>query len=321
MRVLLAGTSDERFRVTRFFPPQLVPSHRNRDLPAPPLYYIACLGLSELVPEILKTTSINCEVGGSYDSPLQVASFKGHEQTVLALLKAGANVNASGGLFHTALEAACMAEHASIVHHLLEAGAAVNLEYILSEMIMKRKLNAEVVIRLLKTTEYVDHRRWRFGWLMKWASWHGHSMVVRHLLQRMRGLEPKTLFDWTVPPIIGRTEISDTSYQPSGSAPYEAAVAGNLEVLQLLVPRWANINENAYEGNTALYWAALHNSKEMVGFLLARSADIHVIENFYGWTAHSWAHFNKSTEILEMLKNACKVEDCGLCLHRLSYVQ
>jgi ankyrin repeat protein len=85
------------------------------------------------VPEILKTTSINCEVGGSYNSPLQVSSFKGHEQTVLALLEAGANVNASGGLFHTALEAACVAGHASIVHHLLEAGAALNLEHILSK--------------------------------------------------------------------------------------------------------------------------------------------------------------------------------------------
>jgi hypothetical protein len=273
------------------------------------------------VPEILKTTSINCEAGGSYDSPLQVSSFKGHEQTVLALLKAGANVNASGGQFNTALEATCMAGHASIVHHLLEAGAAVNLEHILSEMIMERRLNAEVVIRLLKTTESVDHRRRAFGWLMKWASWHGHSMVVRHLLQRMRGLEPNTLFDWTLPHTIGLTAISDTSYQPFGSAPYEAAVAGNVEVLQLLVPRWANTNEKAREGNTALYWAALHNSKEMVGFLLAHSADIHVNENFYGWTAHSWAHFNKSTEILEMLKNACKVEDCGLCLQRLSYAQ
>ena len=273
------------------------------------------------MPEILKTTSINCEVGGSYGSPLQVASFKGHEQTVLAFLKAGANINVSGGLFRNALEAARMAEHASIVHHLLEAGAAVNLEHILTGMILARKLNAEVVIRLLETTEFVEHRMRAFGWLMQWASWHGHSMVVQHLLQRMRGLEPNTLFDWTVPQTNDRIAISNTSYQPCGSAPYEAAVAGNLEVLQLLVPRWANIDEKTREGNTALYWAALHNSKEMVGFLLAHSADIHVIENFYGWTAHSWAHFNKSTEILEMLKNACKVEDCGLCLQRLSCAQ
>jgi hypothetical protein len=226
-RCILIRSSDERARITRFFPPQFVSRHRNRDLPAPPLYHIACLGLSELVPEILKTTSINCEVGGRYDSPLQVASFKGHEQTVLALLKAGANVNASGGQFNTALEAACMAEHASIVHHLLEAGAAVDLEHILSGIIMERRLNAEVVIRLLRTTESVDHRRRTFGWLMKWASWHGHSMVVRHLLQRMRGLEPNTLFDWTLPHTIGLTAaISDTSYQPFGRAPYEAAVAG-----------------------------------------------------------------------------------------------
>ena len=41
IRGLLIRSPDERARITRFFPHQFDPSHRNRDLPAPPLYYIA----------------------------------------------------------------------------------------------------------------------------------------------------------------------------------------------------------------------------------------------------------------------------------------
>jgi ankyrin repeat protein len=297
--------------------PLLSLRNRSPDPPAPPLYHAACLGLTEVVTELLNATSIHCETGGNYNSPLQVASFKGHEETVLVLLRAGADVNALGGKLHTALEAACIAGNARIVNHLLEFGAVVDVTSMLKKLISADKLNAEIVTRLLKTTDFIDHRIGAIGWVMKWASWYGHTAVVRHLLDRMRELKVKCSFYWTV---ASEGRISNTSYQPLGSAPYEAAVAGNLEVLQLLVPRWLNINENSREGSTALYWAAVHGDKEIVQLLLAHSADVHGIENFYGWTAHSWAHYNKSADILEMLEKACNVEDCRICPQRLHLV-
>ena len=57
---------------------------------------------------------------------LMAAAQDGHEQCALALIKAGANVNATEEDDYTALIVACQNGHEQCARALLEAGAAVD---------------------------------------------------------------------------------------------------------------------------------------------------------------------------------------------------
>ena len=95
---------------------------------APPLYYAAWTGLSQIVEDILaEGVDINAE-GGEYGNALQAASSKGHEKVVQMLLDAGADVNAKGGRYGTALQAASENGHEGVIQLLLAAGAVANTE-------------------------------------------------------------------------------------------------------------------------------------------------------------------------------------------------
>ena len=58
--------------------------------------------------------------------PLQLASWRGSDQIVNALIAAGANVNAFGGRHHSALQAAAISNEPDILIALIEAGAEVD---------------------------------------------------------------------------------------------------------------------------------------------------------------------------------------------------
>ena len=64
-----------------------------------PLYYVAFVGLSEVVESIVRqNTDINAQ-GGFYGNALQAASVEGHEKVVQMLLDRGAEVNAQSGWY------------------------------------------------------------------------------------------------------------------------------------------------------------------------------------------------------------------------------
>jgi hypothetical protein len=66
----------------------------------PPLYYASLTGLIEAVRLLLeKGADVNAQGGGDFDTALQAALARGHDQIVQRLLEDGADVNAAQGLF------------------------------------------------------------------------------------------------------------------------------------------------------------------------------------------------------------------------------
>jgi hypothetical protein len=95
---------------------------------APPLYYAALIGMSDVVREVLQLTNDVNAQGGRCGNALQAASYGGHEKVVRMLLDTGADVMAEGGDYGNALQAASYGGHKKVVQMLLDAGADVNAE-------------------------------------------------------------------------------------------------------------------------------------------------------------------------------------------------
>ena len=117
----------------------------------PSLYYAACLGLTSIATELLKNSSVSVDQEGPSGTPLQIASLKGHEATVLVLLENGADPNARCGDNQSALEAACISGNQRNIRHLIQAGAEVHFEPLLDLISKSKKPDTTVVSELLGT--------------------------------------------------------------------------------------------------------------------------------------------------------------------------
>ncbi|KIN00563.1 hypothetical protein OIDMADRAFT_29653 [Oidiodendron maius Zn] len=74
-----------------------------------------------------KGADVNAQ-GGKFGNALQAAVARGSKAIVRLLLEWGADVNAQGGLYNNALEAASVKGKNTIVELLLEKGACWNTE-------------------------------------------------------------------------------------------------------------------------------------------------------------------------------------------------
>ena len=263
---------------------------------ASPLYYAARLGLVDVVTALLKETnrsrmSLHQPIHqgltpGNFGDELRIACFSGRKKIVEMLLNAGADVESVGGAFKTAM-GACMQSitpNPDIIQMLLERVERINPD--------------------------VD---WTMGWTLRWAAMEGHLSVVRALIPKINGVEREN-YTWTHDYLrdyervaeetfpYGRKYLDGSeSYIKHGTAPYEAASAGQHEILSLLIGNWSNIDEEDYEGRTSLYWAAFNGHTETVKLLLEHGALIHGHGYVDEWTPTYWASIKGFHEIEELL--------------------
>jgi ankyrin repeat protein/predicted RNA-binding Zn-ribbon protein involved in translation (DUF1610 family) len=280
-----------------------------------PLHTIAFEGLEIFYEKNVLRQAVGCEglweaeLGDPHsknhdkETPLLVASSRGHSSLARLLIQNGADVNAlSSVLGVNSLHKAVLGGHVQIVKLLLEKDADINATDDYGRTPLRRatrKGNLEVV-RLLLDKDAEINVKDNFGLTpLHLAAKYGHFEVVK-LLEKDAEINVKDNF--------GQTPL------------HLAAKYGNFEVVKLLLEKDAEINVKDNFGQTPLHQATENGHFEVVKLLLEKDAEINIKDNEGLTPLHLAAHFGYFEVVKLLLEKDAEInvkDDDGMTpLHR-----
>lgn len=250
----------------------------------------------------------SCAGGGGREfmdiTALMVASQFGHEAAVRLLLEWGADVN----FFQKTtgwgpLMVATLSGKVGVAQQLVERGADPDRLNVLSKtafelaMQLKQKDVKSYLDSITTVRPQTDDERRRpdvFSALKL-----GNSQLVKEILEE----DPSQV---------------NSSNQEGASPLMLAAVSGQLEVVQLMVEKNADIDkQDAVHGWTALMQATYHGNKDIVKYLLSQKADVNLRAK-NGYTAFDLVMLlnDPDTELVRLLASVCMQVDKEKSKHR-----
>ncbi|XP_014836910.1 PREDICTED: ankyrin repeat and SAM domain-containing protein 6 isoform X1 [Poecilia mexicana] len=246
--------------------------------------------------------------GGGRDfmdiTALMVASQHGHEAAVRLLLEWGSDVNFSQKTTGWGpLMAATLSGKESIAQQLVERGADPDRVNVLSKtafelaMQLKQRDVKAYLDSITTVRPQTDDERKRpdvFSALKL-----GNSQLVKDILEE----DPAQV---------------NSSNQDGASPLMMAAVSGQLEVVQLMVEKKADIDkQDSVHGWTALMQATYHGNKDIVKYLLSQGADVNLRAK-NGYTAFDLVMLlnDPDTELVRLLASVCMQVDKDKSKHR-----
>uniref|UniRef100_A0A8C5H841 SAM domain-containing protein n=1 Tax=Gouania willdenowi TaxID=441366 RepID=A0A8C5H841_GOUWI len=284
---------------------------RNR-LGASVLTMAARGGHAHVVKLLLETAAESCPAGGAVGggrefmdiTALMVASQFGHEAAVHLLLEWGSDVNFSQKTTGWGpLMVATLSGKVAVAQQLVERGADPDRVNVLSKTAFE--LSMELKQRDVKT--YLDsittvrpqtdddRRRPDVFSVLKL----GNSQLVKEILEE----DPAQV---------------NSSNQEGASPLMIAAVSGQLEVVQLMVEKNADVDkQDGVHGWTALMQATYHGNKDVVKYLLSQKADVNIRAK-NGYTAFDLVMLlnDPDTELVRLLASVCMQVDKEKSKHR-----
>ena len=209
-------------------------------------------------------------------STLYVASSRGHEDIVQAILNAGTDPNEGGtNVVNTPMHKAVAEGHMEVVRLLLDRGAKPNkadqwrqtpLHYAATNG------QKDIVQILLEKGARVD-RADKWGQTpLYFAARKGHKNVMEILLDR--GAKADKQDTWEQTPL------------------YEAAIRGHTDAVQLLLDRGADHDMADWYGRTPLFCAAMEGHRDVVRILLNGGADKNTADQREWTPLHAAAKWN-----------------------------
>ncbi|MEQ2220100.1 Ankyrin repeat and SAM domain-containing protein 6 [Ilyodon furcidens] len=239
--------------------------------------------------------------GGGRDfmdvTALMVASQHGHEATVCLLLEWGSDVNFSQKTTGWGpLMAATLSGKEAVAQQLVERGADPDRVNVLSKtsfelaMQLKQRDIKAYLDSITTVRPQTDDERKRpdvFSALKL-----GNSQLVKDILEE----DPAQV----------------NSFNQDGASPLMmAAVSGQLEVVQLMVEKKADVDkQDSVHGWTALMQATYHGNKDIVKYLLGQGADVNLRAK-NGYTAFDLVMLlnDPDTELVRLLASVCMQVD------------
>ncbi|XP_067342406.1 ankyrin repeat and SAM domain-containing protein 6-like isoform X2 [Channa argus] len=235
---------------------------------------------------------------------LMVACQHAHEATVRLLLEWGSDVNFSQKTTGWGpLMAATLSGKVVVAQQLVEHGADPDRVNVLSktafELAMQlRQRDIKAYLDYITTIRpQTDDGRKRPDVFS--ALKFGNSHLVKEILEE----DPAQV---------------NSSNQEGASPLMMAAVSGQLEVVQLMVEKKADIDkQDAVHGWTALMQATYHGNKDIVKYLLSQGADVNLRAK-NGYTAFDLVMLlnDPDTELVRLLASVCMQVDKDKSKHR-----
>lgn len=218
-----------------------------------PLYYAGLYGFSGLVSYLVTTRAelVNTK-GGCHGTPLHAASYKGHANTVQALIEAKADVETIND-HKTPLHAAFYGGHLDAMRLLLKGGAAVDAPDISHNTLLHQaSLNGQLVFVDLLLEYGADAKACNDN---NWTPLHraalcGQVEVVQRLLNKGADMNAQS-HDHNTPLHI-------------------ASIAGKLEVVRLLLDHGADVDILGENNLTPLWMAEKRGHDDIVKLLSER---------------------------------------------------
>uniref|UniRef100_A0A3P8SGI7 Ankyrin repeat and sterile alpha motif domain containing 6 n=1 Tax=Amphiprion percula TaxID=161767 RepID=A0A3P8SGI7_AMPPE len=249
-----------------------------------------------------------CPGGGGREfmdiTALMVASQHGHEATVRLLLEWGSDVNFSQKTTGWGpLMIATLSGKVAVAQQLVERGADPDRTNVLSKtafelaMQLKQRDIKAYLDSITTVRPQTDDERRRpdvFSALKL-----GNSQLVKEILEE----DPAQV---------------NSSNQEGASPLMMAAVSGQLEVVQLMVEKNADIDkQDGVHGWTALMQATYHGNKDIVKYLLSQGADVNLRAK-NGYTAFDLVMLlnDPDTELVRLLASVCMQVDKDRSKHR-----
>jgi len=235
---------------------------------------------------------------------LHWASYRDDLDAADLLVRAGAKVNAANDLGATPLWAACQNGSEAMVRRLLAAGANPNAALLLGEtpvMVASRSGNPAVVELLLAKGANVNARAARGQTALMWAVAQKHPEVVKVLLAQGADIHARS-DTWSevmaVPP-HGYLDYNRPVPHGSDTALLFAARVDDLASAKLLVAAGANVNDEDAWGVSATVLAAHSGFTDIVEFLLEKGANPNAGKA--GFTALHEAIMRRDEELVTIL--------------------
>jgi uncharacterized protein len=223
---------------------------------------------------------------------LMEAAQAGHLDTVEALTRKKAAVNAQDELGDTALILAASRGHLEVVQTLLKKHAEPNIQNIAGRTALRATVengHKLVVLALLDKGAHLETRdKEEHKTPLLAAAMHHQTDIVRLLLDR--GADANV-----------RDKYGHSSLIP-------AARAGHTDMVKALLSHGADVNAADKDGRTALMGAAGHGHTELIALLLEHKADLKLVDK-EGKTALSWAERGGHDKIMELLRKPAETHD------------
>jgi ankyrin repeat protein len=304
-----------------------------------PVYYASLLGLDSVISEILgpespndllenpliKDTSQLVNIrSGRHGTPLQAASFGGHEKAVKVLLNYRADVSTGGGKYGSALQAGAYKGHDRVVQMLLNNKANIKSQARFVESALQgAALNGhvEVIKALLACDGEISFQIGCFTNSLQAASYKGYYGVAQLLLNNIgifkahngfygNSLQTAALKGYTdiVQLLLNRNADVNAKAGQYGTALQAASFGGHEDIMTLLLKSDAEVNALGGQYGTALQAASFKGYKNAVQILFDNKAGVGVLGGEFG-SALQAAEVGKHTEIAQLLRSSLSTTD------------
>jgi ankyrin repeat protein len=238
---------------------------------------------------------------------LQRAAEAGQLEVVRLLLKRGADVNAKTSDGWTALIAAASNRHIDVVNVLLQRNADLNAKTSNGRtalMMAVEQDQPKIVNALLNKSADVNAATGEGVTALMLAAEKGRTGLVQLLLEKGINVNAKDEEGRTPLSVAakrGHFSIAKLLRDRGAKATLPvAAELGDLDEVQRLVNKGADINAKDDEGATALINACAQGHADVARLLLKNGADVNA-ENRYAWTALIVAAWKGYPEVVKIL--------------------